>query len=151
MNRSVVPVDTECRESVGFIRMQRRTIIIADDEAYVTSILAGKLRKAGHEVSTATNGQAAFEQAVQAVPDLILTDYQMPILSGYEMAVKLRQDPRTRGVPLVMLTARGHHLSAEQLAATNIQHLAAKPFSARELLEKVEEILNGARAEERAA
>jgi CheY-like chemotaxis protein len=127
----------------------RRRIIVADDEAYVTTILASKLRQKGHEVTTAPDGQAAFDLATHNPPDLIITDYQMPVLSGYEMSVKLRQDARTTHVPLVMLTARGHHLSAEQMAATNIKHLLSKPFSARELVSKVEEILGvvGAAAE----
>ena len=122
----------------------RRRIIVADDEAYVTTILASKLRQAGHEVVTVSNGQAAFELAVQNAPNLIITDYQMPLLSGYEMSVKLRQDPRTAGVSLIMLTARGHHLSEEQLAATNIRHLVAKPFSAKDVLAKVNKLLGDA-------
>jgi CheY-like chemotaxis protein len=140
LNYTAIPVDTTSRECVVDSNMRRR-IILADDEAYVTTILASKLRQRGHDVVTAPNGQQAFELATQSPPDLIITDYQMPILSGYEMSVKLRQDPRTAKVPVLMLTARGHHLSPEQLAATNIKHLAAKPFSARELLEKADEIL----------
>jgi CheY-like chemotaxis protein len=141
LNWQTIPDDKQM-EAASFT--MRRRIIVADDEVYVTTILASKLRQKGHDVTTAPNGQTAFDLAVQSPPDLIITDYQMPILSGYEMSVKLRQDPRTCGVPLVMLTARGHHLSPEQLAQTNIRHLAAKPFSARELLAKVEQILGAA-------
>jgi len=121
--------------------MGARRIIVADDESYVTTVLASKLRAAGHQVLTASNGEEAFLLATQTPPDLIITDYQMPILSGYEMSVKLKQDPRTARVPLIMLTARGHHLSPEQITQTNVRVLCAKPFSAREILEKVDEIL----------
>jgi two-component system phosphate regulon response regulator PhoB len=121
--------------------MGARRIIVADDESYVTTVLASKLRAAGHQVLTAHNGEEAFLLATQTSPDLIVTDYQMPILSGYEMSVKLKQDQRTARVPVLMLTARGHHLSPEQLALTNIRVLCAKPFSAREILTKVDEIL----------
>lgn len=124
--------------------------MLADDEAYVTTTLAMKLRKAGYEVITASNGEEGFMLASQNLPDLIVTDYQMPILSGFEMAAKLKQEERTAGVPLIMLTARGHHLSAEQLAQTNIRVLLAKPFSAMEVVAKVDELLGTVR-EQKAA
>jgi CheY-like chemotaxis protein len=144
VNPAAIPVDTVFGSCWKF--MVRRKIILADDEAFVTATLASKLRQAGFEVTTASNGQEAFELAVQNPPDLIVTDYQMPVLSGYEMSVKLRREPRTANVPLIMLTARGHHLSAEQVAATNIRYLAAKPFSVKELLGKVQDVLTGGSA-----
>jgi two-component system phosphate regulon response regulator PhoB len=121
--------------------MQKGRLILVDDEPYVTTTLAARFRKEGFEVRTANNGEDAFALAVEAPPDVLITDYQMPILSGYEMSVKLKADPRTSQVPVVMLTARGHHLSSEQLGMTNIEVVFPKPFSARELLAKVNQIL----------
>jgi len=120
--------------------MPGNRIILVDDEPFITTTLAARFRKAGHDVTVACNGADAFDLAVQNPPDVLITDYQMPVLSGYEMSVKLKADPRTANVPLLMLTARGHHLSAEQLALTNIKVLFPKPFSALELLAKVNEI-----------
>ena len=119
-------------------------ILIADDELYITSTLAQKLRKAGYEVRTASDGEEALALATEQVPDLIVTDYQMPILSGFDLAVELRQNPATAGVPLLMLTARGHRLESSELARTNIRCLLAKPFSLREVLSKIDELLQPA-------
>lgn len=121
-----------------------RKIILVDDEPYVTTTMASKLRAAGYEVSIANNGEEGFLLAKAAPPEVLITDYQMPVLSGYEMSVKLRADPITAEVPVLMLTARGHHLSSEQLAKTNIKVVYSKPFSARELVNKVKELVGDA-------
>jgi two-component system, OmpR family, alkaline phosphatase synthesis response regulator PhoP len=121
--------------------MPTKRIILVDDEAYVTKTLAAKLRLAGHEVSVASNGEEGLALVTQNPPDLLITDYQMPFMSGFEMSMKLKQQPATAAVPVLMLTARGHHLTPSELAKTNIRMLLGKPFSARELTAKVEEIL----------
>jgi CheY-like chemotaxis protein len=76
-------------------------------------------------------------------PDLIITDYQMPLLSGLELCVKLRNDPRTEQIPVILLTARGFSLDKEDLANTNIRKVHPKPFSPRELLRCVQEMIQG--------
>ena len=116
-------------------------ILIADDEAYMTEILAFKLRAAGFEVATAGDGSEALKVALAMRPDAIVTDYQMPNVSGFELAKNVKSDPRTSHIPMIMLTARGHLLTAAQLAQTNIRFLLPKPFSARDLLTKVQEML----------
>jgi two-component system phosphate regulon response regulator PhoB len=121
--------------------MASRRIIIADDEAYVTTILASKVTAAGYEVQVVDDGEEALALATANPPDLIISDYQMPQMSGYEMAVRLKQNPLTANVPVLMLTARGHHLSPSQLTATNIRVLLAKPFSAKDVLVRVEGLI----------
>ena len=117
-----------------------RNILLVDDEAYVTTVLSDKFKHLGDQVKIADNGEAGLAMALEMIPDVIVTDYQMPLLSGYDMAVRLRSDARTRNVPVIMLTARGHHLSPQQLAMTNIKHLLNKPFSAREVLARAQEV-----------
>jgi two-component system, OmpR family, alkaline phosphatase synthesis response regulator PhoP len=124
--------------------MKDRKVLVCDDESHVTNILSFKLQSAGARVTVACDGEEAFAMACEQVPDLIITDFEMPHLSGYEMAVKLRRNAATANIPLVMLTARGHRLSPQELAETNIRHLAAKPFSARDLVTKATQILEGA-------
>src|SRR3954468_7671366 len=118
-----------------------RHILLADDEAYVTSILALKLRQLGDDVVVASDGQEAFELACKHRPQLVVSDFQMPVLSGYDMAVKLKATSETSAIPVLMLTGRGHLLSAEQLALTNIRHLLAKPFSAKSLLASINDVI----------
>jgi CheY-like chemotaxis protein len=117
-----------------FLRMPKRRLLIVDDEPYIVSVLSLKFTGQGDEVRTASDGEEAYEAIVGWLPDLVISDFQMPVLSGFEMAVKLKANPATAQIPLLMLTARGHRLEPADLARTNIRCLLAKPFSVREVL-----------------
>lgn len=117
--------------------MSHRTILVVDDEPHITHVLALKLRGGGYIVETAGDGEEGFEIARQLIPDLIITDLQMPYLTGLEMCQKLRATPETSKIPAFLLTARGYGLSPEDLATTNILEMLTKPFGPREVLEKV--------------
>ena len=121
--------------------MNGRLILIADDELYLTQILAFNIEKAGAKVLVANNGQELCALAEQHKPDLIISDYQMPIMDGLNACTQLRRGPATANIPVIMLTARGHKISAEELARTNIRVLLPKPFSAKDLIAKIREIL----------
>jgi two-component system phosphate regulon response regulator PhoB len=123
----------------------QRKILIVDDEAYVSSVLALKFKNAGEHVVTASDGEEGFIAAQQEIPDLIVTDFQMPIFSGLEMAQKLKAEPATANIPLLMLTARGHRLLPSEMSATNIRAVLDKPFSVREVLTRANEIMDAAR------
>lgn len=116
------------------------SILIADDEAFLLHILAEKIGKAGHAITTATDGQQAFDLACAQNPDLIITDYQMPVMTGLEMSMKLRQHAPTADIPILLVTARGHRVEPEEMSQTNIITIIAKPFSAKELVARVEEM-----------
>jgi two-component system, OmpR family, alkaline phosphatase synthesis response regulator PhoP len=118
-----------------------KTILIVDDEPHIVHILRYKLERTGYRVETAEDGEEGYELAQELDPDLIVTDFQMPVLTGYEMSVKLHASDVTADTPVVMVTARGHKLSPSELAKTNIRQLMCKPFSARELLAVIEELL----------
>src|SRR5438874_11402246 len=85
-----------------------KTILVADDESHILHVVSLKLRNAGYRVVTARDGQEALELATIEKPDLLITDYHMPQLSGLELCQKLKQDPATRQIPTIMLTARGY-------------------------------------------
>lgn len=121
--------------------MNGKTILVVDDEAHITHVVSLKLRNAGFEVITARDGEEGCELAIQNLPDLIITDMQMPYMNGVEMGVRLRGNEATSHIPLIMLTARGYSLSEEDLASTNIREMLSKPFSPREVLEKVSQAL----------
>src|SRR5215208_7312940 len=84
-----------------------KTILVADDESHILHVVSLKLRNAGFRVVTARDGQEAFEMAQQSHPDLLITDYHMPQLSGLELCQRLKQDANTSNIPAIMLTARG--------------------------------------------
>jgi CheY-like chemotaxis protein len=100
-----------------------------------------KLQNAGYSVLTAENGEQAYELAVRHHPDLIITDYQMPLLSGVELCARLRSEPGLSEVPTVLLTARGFSLSGTDMDLGNIRMIIDKPFSPRGILAAVNDLL----------
>ncbi|MEX2216458.1 MAG: response regulator [Phycisphaeraceae bacterium] len=118
-------------------------IVIVDDETHILHVVSLKLRNAGFEVITAQNGEEGFDAIAQHRPDLVITDYQMPVMSGLEMCTRLKAEPVTANIRAIMLTARGFSISAEALEQTNIQAVLSKPFSPREVLTKVQEMVLG--------
>ncbi len=122
-------------------------ILVADDEAHILHVVCMKLRNAGFEVITAVDGEEAWELVLAEKPSLLITDNQMPLLTGVELCKKIRQSGLAANLPVIMLTARGHDLDAGELAAAGISDVLAKPFSPREVLEKVTAMLKPAGAE----
>ena len=121
-----------------------KTILVADDESHILHVVSLKLRNAGFRVVTARDGQEAFEMAQAEHPDLVITDYHMPQLSGIELCRKLKQDPTTQNIPAIMLTARGYHLEPHDTEQSGILRMLSKPFSPRHLLATVNEVLSNA-------
>jgi len=128
-----------------------RTILVADDETHITQVVSLKLRNAGFEVLVANDGEEAFELALQERPALIITDLQMPFLSGLELARRLFEKPATKDIPIVVLTARGLGLSDEDLSGSSIRSVMSKPFSPKQVLECALEILGKPREDAEAA
>lgn len=120
--------------------MTKGRVLLVDDESYVSAVVGLRLQQAGFEVIVATDGEEAYQIACSQPLNMIVTDCQMPNLSGLELGKLLKSNPKTAGIPAMMLTARGHRITPSELAQTTIRSLHAKPFSARELVRKVEEM-----------
>ena len=118
----------------------QRTILVVDDERYITTTLSLKLRQCGANVLVAHDGREGYQIACRELPDLICTGYEMPEMCGVELATRLRNTLVTCNIPLIMLTARGHRLELTDLTRTNVRGVLGKPFSAREVLAKLEEV-----------
>src|SRR6267378_5740593 len=114
-----------------------KTILVADDESHILHVVSLKLRNAGYIVITARDGQEALELALAEPPDLLITDYHMPQLSGLELCRRLKQKPSTSRVPAIMLTARGYDLEPADTQSSGILRMLSKPFSPRQLLATV--------------
>jgi len=124
-----------------------RKVLIADDEAHIRHVLSMKLANAGYEVVIAADGEEALEICQAERPDLVCTDYQMPYLSGLELSRKLHADEATRDIPILMLTARGFELEPGEMDGVGILDVVTKPFSPREVLSKVQELIGPAEGE----
>jgi signal transduction histidine kinase len=123
---------------------RKPTILVADDNAdirdYVTSLLGSRFH-----LIQAENGKAALAEAQRVVPDLVLTDVMMPEMDGFELVAAMRENPATRTIPIVMLSARAGEESRIDGIDAGADDYLAKPFSARELLARVEAQLKMAR------
>jgi len=115
-------------------------ILVADDEAPIANVVAMKLRNAGLEVVVAMDGLEAYELAVAERPDLLITDLQMPGMGGLELCARLVAELEG-GIPTILLTAKGFELSAESVRELPVRRIMTKPFSPRELLAQVQELL----------
>jgi len=115
-----------------------KRILVVEDEVAILHVLALKLRQGGFEVLTAPDGAAGLELAQIERPDLVISDYQMPHLSGLEMCQRLRQNRRTRDIPAILLTARGFDLDESALESAGIVKCMSKPFSPQEVLVTVQ-------------
>jgi two-component system alkaline phosphatase synthesis response regulator PhoP len=118
-----------------------KKVLVADDEAHIRHVLSLKLQNAGYEVVTATDGEEALEVCLSDLPDLVCTDFQMPYLSGLELCRRLRENEHTRQVPVLLLTARGFDIASHQMTSLGVAEVLSKPFSPRELLAKVQELI----------
>ena len=122
--------------------MTGKRVLVVDDEMHIVHVVAIKLRNNGYEVVTASNGAEAFEIACEEKPDIIVTDYQMPVMTGLELVEKLRGSETMRDIPVILLTARSFAIEDGKKEDLGISQCLSKPFSPKELLENIEDILH---------
>ena len=124
-----------------------KRILLCDDEIHIVKAAEFKLKRAGYDVETASNGEEAWEIIQRNPPDMLITDCQMPRLDGFGLTKRIRENPATRELPIFMLTAKGFELRPDELAEQwNVMGVIAKPFSPRELLRTIDHVLGGAAA-----
>jgi PleD family two-component response regulator len=121
------------------------SLLVVDDDPFIARLLEIELRAAGYDVRVAADGSVALEAARERCPDLVLADVMMPNMDGFELTRRLREDPRTAGVSVIMLTARG--LSADKLEgfAIGADDYIVKPFDTPELLARIRGVLRRSR------
>jgi len=121
--------------------MADRKVLVVDDEVHIVHVVAIKLRNNGFEVIAADNGAEGLKLALAEKPDIIVTDYQMPVMTGIELVEQLRQNEQTKDTPVIMLTARSFAIPQQQQDELRISGCLSKPFSPKELLGNIEDIL----------
>jgi len=121
--------------------MTGKKVLVVDDEIHIVHVVAIKLRNNGFEVLSAQNGAEAFELACSEKPDIVVTDFQMPVMTGVELVTRLRQNEQTKDVPVIMLTARSFAIEDDEKETLGISQFLSKPFSPKELLRSIEDIL----------
>ncbi len=113
-------------------------ILVVEDETSLQATIAYNLKKAGYEISTASDGESALELAREQRPDLILLDVMLPTIDGFDVCRNIR---RTSGVPIIILTARNDEIDRVVGLEIGADDYLTKPFSMRELLARVKALL----------
>lgn len=116
-------------------------ILVVEDEPAISELLAVNLRHFGYVVSAVADSASAVEALAQSVPDLMILDWMLPDESGVDLAKRLRQQARTRELPIVMLTARAQEGDKLSGFDAGVDDYLTKPFSTRELLARIKAIL----------
>jgi len=118
-----------------------KRVLIVDDEPNIVTSLEFLMEQAGYETRVAANGQEALNLAMSFRPDLVLLDIMVPVKSGYEVCQRLKSEPATRDIRIVMVSAKGRDVEVSKALELGADAYITKPFSTRELVAKVQEML----------
>ncbi len=118
-----------------------RSVLVVDDEPNIVLSLEFLLKQAGYEVRIARSGEEAVKAVAAHAPELIILDVMLPTLDGFHVCETIRADPKLRAVRILMLTAKSRDVEREKALALGADDYITKPFSTRELVERVKSIL----------
>ena len=119
-------------------------ILVVDDEPHIVRLVSFALQKRGYEVVEASDGPSGIELAMAEKPDLILMDVMMPVMTGLEVVERLKAEPATAGIPVVMLSARSQHSEQQEGLESGAERYICKPFTPSVLVDTVSEIVGPA-------
>ena len=119
-----------------------KKILIADDEPNIVAALEFLLQRNGYEVHIARNGEEALKLVEDCNPDLVLLDVMMPVRSGYDVCTRIRERADWRHIKIIMLSAKGRDAKINKGLSIGADLYVTKPFSTRELMGKIKELLD---------
>lgn len=118
-------------------------ILLAEDEEILRMLIVDTLEESEYQIDEATDGEEALRYLEIKQYDLIILDYMMPIYTGLEVIEKVRKNGMNQSTKILMLSAKNQQTEQERVLWAGAEYFMSKPFSPLQLLEKVEEILNG--------
>lgn len=116
-------------------------ILIVDDDVTITGLMEALMMMDGHQPTIVNDSTKAFDAAGSLSPDLITLDLMMPVLSGFELCERLRQDPRFAETPIMIISAKDDSASKERAIQVGANAYITKPFNVDELLGKIKELI----------
>lgn len=119
----------------------RPLVLVADDDPDILDLVRYRLERSGYEVAVARDGLQAVQLAGELSPSLAVLDVMMPSLNGFEVTRRLREDPATREIPVILLTARAQEADVQEGFDAGADDYIRKPFSPRELSARVQAVL----------
>ncbi len=120
-------------------------ILVVDDVKFITQMLKSVFEEKGHRVATASSGMEALAKAREEQPELVLLDIAMPEMDGIEVTRKLKADPATRSIPVIVVSAKNDKTTIAAAYAAGAAEFTLKPFNNEDLLRKVGDLLGGHR------
>lgn len=120
---------------------KRPKVLIAEDEETIVESLSFLMEKEGYEVSVATDGQMAIAMIVRDLPDMVLLDVMMPGCDGFDVVRAVRDNPQTRPIPIMMLTAKTREVDRRKGLELGVDDFVTKPFSTRDVVSRVKAML----------
>ena len=117
-------------------------VLVVDDDSDIRELVQFKLEQMGYTVSAEKDGEGGLAAAIEDKPDLILLDVMMPKLTGIEVCQRLRDEPSTAGIPVILITAKAQEVDVERGFSAGADDYIVKPFSPRELATRVEAVLS---------
>jgi DNA-binding response OmpR family regulator len=116
-------------------------VLVADDDPDILDLVRYRLERSGYAVATADDGAEAVRLAGELAPALAVVDVMMPGLTGFDVTRRLRENPETAGIPVILLTARAQEADLQEGFAAGADDYLRKPFSPRELSARVQAVL----------
>jgi adenylate cyclase len=146
---AAAPAQENIQDGAVTDQMSSGNILLVDDSPSIRLMLEDQLTASGYGVYAAENGKRALELLCEVTPDLVITDVSMPEMDGFDLCRSLRESAQFRDVPIIILTAATEEKDACEGLGLGVADYIRKPFSARELILRVQNILTGAREKRR--
>ena len=120
--------------------MEKRKLLLVEDEEDLAAMVSFRLRAAGYEVAVAYDGEEALEKVKTERPDLIILDLMIPKIDGYQVCDRLKKDPAFSKIPILIFTAKAQQKDIERGKRAGADDYLIKPFQPQDLLEKIREL-----------
>jgi DNA-binding response OmpR family regulator len=116
-------------------------VLVIDDDPVIVQLLRVNFEIEGFEVLSAADGEEGFERAKNELPDVVLSDIMMPRMDGLQLVAELKQDPSTRNLPVILLSAKAQNAEVQQGLDAGADDYVTKPFDPLELIDRVNAVL----------
>ena len=126
---------------LGVVRVDNKKILVTDDDPSSLRLLVYTLQHEGYQVLTAANGLEGLRKALKEKPDLVILDVMLPGIDGYDVCHRLRSDPQTANLPILMLSAKGQEMDKSTGLKVGADYYMSKPWSRSELIPKIASLL----------
>ncbi len=122
---------------------EQKTVLLIDDDREIVRGVGMRMRAAGLRVISANDGQQGLEQAVLEIPDVIVLDIRMPVMDGWTVLARLRENPKTAAIPVIVLSASVQNQPDSRALGLGARYFFQKPYHAKLLVETVKELVYG--------